>query len=318
MKESLDDKIIQAFLDGTLSEEMHERVLQEILENHAYVEEAREAAATEKLLAVLLTSDSFCDVPTERLWERINTTIAGNQKTLPCYASYTAYAFYERFLQRIKRGLVNLADGLSTAARVPAAIALVTVVMALFISFYFISRRNVDAPSHTVSTISRVSSKKNDAPNPQAPIAQRQEGHVVAGSSASVLPDGLPGGAIAGNLRQSGQHLRARSRARRTTDSMTTNRPSIPGEESYIAAIASLDRALKSAAGSRQNSQQNRLILDSYEQSVGVVNRAIVDSQALVSQSPRDAASVDFLQAAYRSKLELMTTLVAQLEPSEY
>ncbi len=88
----------------------------------------------------------------------------------------------------------------------------------------------------------------------------------------------------------------------------TTPKPTpvklIPGERSYLQAIARLDSTIKSNKKSMRPGLQVE-----YERNLAVVDRAIAATRSAVKSNPNDPDAADFMFAAYQSKVDLLNTI---------
>ena len=84
----------------------------------------------------------------------------------------------------------------------------------------------------------------------------------------------------------------------------------LPGEQSYLTAIASLTSAIKPSEA-RMLSPTLRA---EYERNVAVVDQAIAATRAAAQRNPQDEDAQDFLRAAYQNKVELLHTVADQAQ----
>jgi hypothetical protein len=78
----------------------------------------------------------------------------------------------------------------------------------------------------------------------------------------------------------------------------------LPGERSYLQAIARLDSTIK------QNKAPMRPSLQvEYERNLAVVDRAIAATRNAAKSNPNDTDAADFMFAAYQSKVDLLNTI---------
>ena len=78
----------------------------------------------------------------------------------------------------------------------------------------------------------------------------------------------------------------------------------LPGERSYLQAIARLDTTIKSNKKAMRPSLQVE-----YERNLAVVDRAIVATRTAAKSNPNDSDAADFMFAAYQSKVDLLNTI---------
>jgi hypothetical protein len=89
----------------------------------------------------------------------------------------------------------------------------------------------------------------------------------------------------------------------------------LPGEKSYLKAIARLTNTIDSAgpAGLRPG------LRSEYERNVEVINQAIAATRMAAKRNPNDPDASEFLLSAYQSKVDLLNTVAeqAQLSPTD-
>lgn len=78
----------------------------------------------------------------------------------------------------------------------------------------------------------------------------------------------------------------------------------LPGERSYLQAIARLDSTIKQ----NKNSMRPSLQVE-YERNLAVVDRAIAATRNAAKNNPNDPDAADFMFAAYQSKVDLLNTI---------
>ena len=78
----------------------------------------------------------------------------------------------------------------------------------------------------------------------------------------------------------------------------------LPGERSYLQAIARLDSTIKSNKKSMRPALQVE-----YERNLAVVDRAIAATRSAAKSNPNDPDAADFMFAAYQSKVDLLNTI---------
>jgi len=86
----------------------------------------------------------------------------------------------------------------------------------------------------------------------------------------------------------------------------------LPGEKSYLKAIASLDTAIKASG---DNGLRPTLRAE-YERNLQVVDEAIAQTRVVAQSNPNDKDAADFLFSAYQSKVDLMNTVAEQAQLS--
>jgi hypothetical protein len=87
-------------------------------------------------------------------------------------------------------------------------------------------------------------------------------------------------------------------------DAVSNHVQLIPGERSYLQAIARLDSSIKQ----NKNSMRPSLQVE-YERNLAVVDRAIAATRNAAKSNPNDPDAADFMFAAYQSKVDLLNTI---------
>jgi hypothetical protein len=87
-------------------------------------------------------------------------------------------------------------------------------------------------------------------------------------------------------------------------DQATNHVKLIPGERSYLQAIARLDSTIKQ----NKNAMRPSLQVE-YERNLAVVDRAIAATRNAAKSNPTDPDAADFMFAAYQSKVDLLNTI---------
>jgi hypothetical protein len=78
----------------------------------------------------------------------------------------------------------------------------------------------------------------------------------------------------------------------------------LPGERSYLQAIARLDSTIKA----NQKTMRPSLQVE-YERNLAVVDRAIAATRTAAKSNPNDPDAADFMFAAYKSKVDFLNTI---------
>jgi hypothetical protein len=79
----------------------------------------------------------------------------------------------------------------------------------------------------------------------------------------------------------------------------------LPGERSYLKTIAALDSTIKA----NSNRPMRPALQAEYERNLAVVNRALAATRSAAKKNPNDPDAVEFMFAAYQSKLDLLNTV---------
>ena len=285
---------IQAFIDG----EVDGGTAAAIAEHAAVCNECagRIASAEEETALVFSVLDREVNtlVPTQRLWTRINDSLADERK--PSFGQKLSGIFASILAQ----------PSFAAAAGVFLIFA--------FGTFYFIANGVLDTDTETASNDTIVSV-------PTTPETPRRADVVPAtvNKSAQAANDAV-GDEIARPLNESRSGFRIETAkykpsARHNAIAGTRNRPKaepkaapaayLPGEESYVRTIAGLrqnidgDKDLVMPAATRV----------SYERDMAVVDDTIGKLRSAVAKDPTNEAAKQALYASYQDKIDLLNSV---------
>jgi anti-sigma factor RsiW len=85
---------------------------------------------------------------------------------------------------------------------------------------------------------------------------------------------------------------------------------SIPGEDTYQQAIASLARAVRATG----DASLTPAVRADYERNLAVIDKAIEDTRRVALRNPQDTDATAFLFSAYQSKIDLLTAVADQTQ----
>jgi hypothetical protein len=278
----LDEGKLQSYFDGELSIDMMESVTSHLASCVTCAAAAREMEEESALLTSALAMEFEASVPTERLRERINEAVLGDRIAV---AQSTEKA---GGLAGFFSGLLNFGTqrtlGYASLAVVIAFAAIVGIV------------KLTSTPDQGV-TKNQVAIKTGDTVQKEAvaTINPNKEESTVRPVEISNPPTKAP---TIGTPRKE----------YRAIPVSTAPKPApvklIPGERSYLQAIARLDSTIKS------NSKSMRPALQAeYQRNLVVVDRAIAATRSAAKSNPNDPDAADFMFAAYQSKVDLLNTI---------
>jgi hypothetical protein len=220
-----------------------------------------------------LAAEFEVNVPTQALRERIDTAVlgervahAGRVEKLGFFAS-VANVF--SFNSQRNLGYASLAVVLAFAAIVG-----------------IVKFRQTEPPVKNTEFQANVSS------TPESPKTNEVE--VASNEPKSVVPETRP--VVRPNV--------PRRSSAPNPEAVSNNVKLIPGERSYLQAIARLDSSIKS----NKNSMRPSLQVE-YERNLAVVDRAIAATRNAAKNNPNDSDAADFMFAAYQSKVDLLNTI---------
>jgi len=280
MTRCLDEGKLQSYFDGELSIKMMESVTTHLASCVTCAAAARELEEESALLTSALAMEFEASVPTERLRERINEAVLGDRLAI---AQSTEKA----------SGLAGFFSGLlNFGTQRTLGYASLAVVLA-FAAIVGVMKMRTTTPPTVEPTY--------NAGNKQ----QANNDNTVAQASPEQVSNEIP--EIKLPQRETPKNFVA-VRYNKPVATSTAPKPAqvklIPGERSYLQAIARLDSAIKSNKKSMRPGLQVE-----YERNLAVVDRAIAATRSAAKSNPNDPDAADFMFAAYQSKVDLLNTI---------
>ena len=278
MTRCLDEGKLQSYFDGELSIDMMESVTSHLASCVTCAAAAREMEEESALLTSALAMEFEASVPTERLRERINEVVLGDR--IATAQSTQKAGFFASLLSfGTQRTL-----GFASLAVIIAFAAIVGVVK-------MTKTPDQGVTKDQVATKTTGDQGKNDA----VATASRKEELTVPPIEILTPPTKVP-------------TVETPRKEYRSVPVSTAPKPApvklIPGERSYLQAIARLDSTIKS------NSKSMRPALQAeYQRNLVVVDRYIAATRSAAKSNPNDPDAADFMFAAYQSKVDLLNTI---------
>ena len=284
----LDIGIIQAFLDGELTPERSANVSGHIAACDACAAMLGEAEEESAFVFPVLERELSTLVPTQRLWTRINDSIAIEKQNTPFWKKIWA--------------------GIAVALRNPAitVAATILIVFGVFTAVYrFPSNKIVvvneelrevsqpQAPVNPSSTTFSATGNQQDEPGP-APLAKVRNPEVER--PAAIQADYRVRPRTDGNASPKGP------------DSVNQD-GYLPGEESYVKTIATLSDSVSNQKDSVLKPSQQV----AYERDLAVVDDSIKRMRKAVRNNPKNDSAKQVLYSSYQNKIDLLNS-VAQKE----
>jgi anti-sigma factor RsiW len=297
----LDEGILQSYFDEELSPERREAVEAHIAACATCAAAARQAESEIQMLALALEPETTVMVPTERLRERINAAIA-DRNLAPAAATNRR----ARWKERLAALVAPLAG--PRAAIGFAGLATVVIMTALFGLNQWRDHQS------SVINVAKNSSVNNSAS--QSDLASSSPTPVVAVRSSSATP--APNPATTSPNDHSIQQAAMSVKAARpgsalrlpTVKSEALAKDSyLPGEQSYLKAIATLEKAIPDNPTALPPS-----MLIEYKRNLEVVDQAITATRSAAQRNPKDPDAVEFLLTAYQSKVDLLSAVANQTQ----
>jgi anti-sigma factor RsiW len=277
----LDEGKLQSYFDGELPIEMMESVTSHLASCVTCAAAARELEEESAFVMSALAAEFESSVPTERLRERINEAVLGDR---PAIAQATGKA----------SGLAGFFSGLlNFGTQRTLGYASLAVVLAFAAVVGVMKMRTTTEPAQGDKTTAQVGN-----------VQQPEKSAVAQASPEQVSPE-IP--KVELPVRETPKNFVPVSYKKPASVS-TAPKPAqvklIPGERSYLQAIARLDSTIKS----NQKNMRPGLQVE-YERNLAVVDRAIAATRSAAKSNPNDPDAADFMFAAYQSKVDLLNTI---------
>ncbi|HEY2867848.1 MAG TPA: zf-HC2 domain-containing protein [Pyrinomonadaceae bacterium] len=280
MSNCLDTGTIQAFLDGELVPAAASGVSAHIAMCDACAGQLAAAEEESSFVISVLEREIDALVPTQRLWSKINDSIAVEKATTP---------FWTKAWNTLIASLAN-----------PAIAVAAIAVIALGVSWVvFVDRTPVAPPIDTARSSDRSTQITNLStlnPTPVVTSAESKSGVAVLRSN-----DPKPAPVRAENIAYS---VPMTSRVDAAT-SRGTQPDHIPGEQSYIKTIASLDQTVNGQKDSVMKPSERI----SYERDMAVVDDAIAKMRKVVQKNPKNESAKQVLYTSYQNKIDLLNSV---------
>jgi len=297
MRECLDEGTIQSYADGELSLEMMEAAATHIAACATCAAAAREAENEINIMASALAPEMSLSVPTARLRERIDAAIAELQPQ-------TSLAV-ESAGSRIRTWLGAIFAPIAVAPRHAFGFASFVAVLAFAIIFSVLYLRN----SGSEGARDVVAATPVDYSIPEIEVPEVTE----TGKGTEGV------GVVAVNHPIKKSRPRVQRSREQSVPLIANSNPApkqpvapkdtlLPGERSYLTAIASLTTTLENSGdGALKPSLRAE-----YERNLAVVDQAIEATRRAARSNPNDDEAASFLLVAYQSKVDLLNTVADQ------
>jgi hypothetical protein len=270
MTRCLDEAKLQSYFDGELSIQAMESITSHLASCVTCAAAARELQEESALLTSALAAEFEASVPTDRLRQRIDAAVL-DQRLAVAEATQKSGFF---------------ASLLSFGTQRTLGYASLAVVLAFAAIMGVVKMRNTTQPPAVApgnqpgnKEIAQVQPPKEAEPIPPVRIA---------------APTKAP--------------IPVVYRPVNATAVKSTPKPApvklIPGERSYLQAIARLDSTIQANKKTMRPSLQVE-----YERNLAVVDRAIAATRSAAKSNPNDTDAADFMFAAYQSKVDLLNTI---------
>jgi hypothetical protein len=284
MTRCLDEAKLQSYFDGELSLDMMESVTSHLASCATCAAAARELEEESALVMSALAAEFETSVPTERLRERLDAAVLGERLAV-AEATQKTSGLAAFFL-----GLLNFGTQRTLGY---ASLAVVVAFAAIFA---------------VVKLNSMPGSVNNIQPNSSVAVvtapAVPTQNVSTAVSTASTTSTEISTPKKPSRIVNKPSYQLAKYQPSAAPKSTQTPVKLLPGERSYLQAIAKLDSTIKS----NQKSMRPSLQVE-YERNLAVVDRAIAATRSAAKSNPNDPDAADFMFAAYQSKVDLLNTI---------
>lgn len=282
MTRCLDEATLQCYFDGELSPKLMESATSHLASCATCATAARELAEEAAFLESALGAEFEVTVPTAALRERIDAAVLGERVANAAHVE--------------KSGLfASLASVFSFNSQRALGYASLAVVLAFGAIFGIVKFRQAEVPSQPTDVQANVSSSPKDS----TPVADSNKNDDVA---LQETPTVVPAPRRTASTTVASNVSRRASAPKVTTASNHVKL--LPGERSYLQAIARLDSTINQNKSSMRPSLQVE-----YERNLAVVDRAIAATRNAAKHNPNDPDAADFMFAAYQSKVDLLNTI---------
>lgn len=327
----LDEGILQAYLDGELSNGMHAQATTHLAACEACARAFDAAQAETALFASVFAPDAQLNVPTDALRERVKASVAEMNRAQVSFERSLVNRFKSSLALRLS-SLASFVSSVSLAPKRSAAFASLVAVAAFAVVFGVVHLRNDEGvrmveknrgeSAHASMNVAKEGATENgvreDAPDQNAlnyEAAQASAGvrETSVSKSARILNASRKtvGGSVAreGTYGSNANDLPTAtppsadsSPERHTAEGRTQ---AVAGEEKYLRAIASLERMIEIGGGASLAPSYRTV----YERNLALVDGAIGEARKAVARNPKNAEAATFLFSAYQNKIDLMTTV---------
>ena len=276
---------IQAFLDGETTPDVSLRLTDHVASCDACARVLATAEEENSIVFSTLERELNTLVPTQRLWTRINDTIAVEKNRASVWQKIFVY---------ISASLTNP----SFAAA--AGVLLVLGMFATLITFR-------DGEATDVVFVPRNAPIAETGATETVPVATTGSDTVPSGTDSSKLTVAISNHSPK-ELRTLAVKANARGGQREITPQYAID-SYLPGEESYVKTIADL----KQNVDEQKDTVLTPSTRVSYERDMAVVNDSITRMREVVKKNPRNQAARQVLYSSYQDKIDLLNS-VAQRE----
>ena len=291
----LDEGLLQAYLDGELSQEQTREAAAHVAACEACAAALAAAEGESAFFAAAFAPDDSIRVPTEVLRSRISAAVA--QLEAGTEISPTRGRRFGGFLATLSGLFTFTPQGAAAFASVLAVVALAFIYFAV-----------VRQPGKSANDTPQIAQKVVNAPPVATPEAVKSSDEVKSveggGEQTPKVTKIIP---VSGKRSGSGRVLHTRTPA----PSPKAAAPELlPGEKDYQTAIASLEKTIKLGG----DATLRPAVRVKYERDLALLDSAITETRRVAAENPKGRDAVGFLMSVYQSKVELLTKVADQAQ----
>lgn len=338
MKNCLDEGLLQGYLDGELSPALMKQAAAHLAACASCAEAVREAEAELSIFSSVFAPDDALVVPTERLRQRIDASIAQLEAATAPDSRASVFAGVG---QRLSAWFSTLAASLTLSPASAAAFAGVAALVIVGAVFFAVEKNGTPQGEIAGNVPQPLPASGQATKQPAAPseTSRSQTKEALNGQSPEALQGRTPEtpeqtfvrqeqkGGQAGAIINAGFKASRATRETRATKTQTTDaqaagerkdaedkidpkQMALPGEENYVIAIASLNKVIEVGG----DAVLRPALRADFERNVAVLDKAIDESRSRAIRNPKDKDAMSFLFAAYQSKVELLSAVADQAQ----
>lgn len=298
MRRCLDEGLLQAYLDGELSQEQTREAASHVAACESCAAALADAEAELAFFATAFAPDDSVRVPSEVLRSRISAAVA----------QFEAGAETSRTPGRSFGGFLATLSALFTfTPQTAAAFASLLAVVALAVIYFAVLRqpsKPVNPKQDAIAKVEEKSSPVATVKNKQPDEAQPKETEKV-NEGVSQPTDGVK------IIPASARRTAGRRAFERSPAGLQPKAPELlPGEKEYQTAIASLEKTIKLGG----DETLRPAVRVKYERDLALLDSAITETRRVAAENPKDKDAVGFLMSVYQSKVELLTKVADQAQ----
>ncbi|HKR21716.1 MAG TPA: hypothetical protein VJS17_03935 [Pyrinomonadaceae bacterium] len=287
MTRCLDEATLQCYFDGELSPKLMEGATAHLASCATCGAAARELAEETALLTSALEAEFEVAVPTAALRERIDAAVLGERVANAGRVEKTGL-------------FASFANVFSFNSQRALGYASLMVVLAFATIFGIVKLRQTETPQTAAGGKVQIADNTPKAPatiDTVATNAGATDARSIERPIENPVVDKAP--VVATTVKYS-----PRPSNSRVTPVNANHVELLPGERSYLQAIARLDSTIKD----NKNAMRPSLQVE-YERNLAFVDRAIAATRNAAKSNPNDPDAADFMFAAYQSKVDLLNTI---------